>query len=82
MMYAGLAALAVWVFRSRRSGIVIPLALAASVMTVYGMATPFLGALYRYRFPWWMLTICMGLAALIEICEWNKKWSGEPERVS
>lgn len=82
MMYAGLAALAVWIFRSRRRGIFIPLALAASVMTVYGMATPFLGALYRYRFPWWMLTICMGLAALIEICGRNRKWSGEPERVS
>ncbi|MEO8021595.1 hypothetical protein [Polaromonas sp.] len=82
MMYAGLAALAVWSFRSRRRDIFIPLALAASVMTVYGMATPFLGALYRYRFPWWMLTICIGLAALIEICRWNRKWSGEPERVS
>jgi hypothetical protein len=43
-------------------------------MTVYGAATPFIGALYRYRYPLWMLLICMGIAALLTLAksDWKK----------
>lgn len=73
MMYVGLGGLIIWVYRGGNRSIFIPLMLSASMMTVYGLATPFLGALYRYRFPWWMLMICLGLAALIEVFKSNVK---------
>jgi hypothetical protein len=44
------------------------------MMVIYGMANPFFGALYRYRYPWWMIFICLGTAALIELSR-DRKWN-------
>lgn len=67
LMYTGLLSVLLWVVRGGAKSILIPFALALPVVTIYGMATPFIGALYRYRYPWWMLAICIGLAASIEM---------------
>lgn len=66
LLYIGLVSLCIWLYRRREYSILIPVALSATVMTVYGMSMPFIGALYRYRYPWWMVLICLGLACLID----------------
>lgn len=65
MLYVGLVSLFVWLVRSKAWDALVPIGLCVPVMTTYGMATPFLGALYRYRYPWWMLLICLGVAATL-----------------
>jgi hypothetical protein len=65
LLYLGMVALIVWLFQSRQWAILIPVYFACMPMTIYGASVPFLGALYRYRYPWWMLLICLGLAASI-----------------
>jgi len=67
MLYVGLISFIIWVVRGKTWSALIPISLSVTVMTIYGMATPFLGALYRYRYPWWMLMICMGMAALLTL---------------
>lgn len=65
LLYAGLSSLLFWIARNKAWSLLIPIGLCMAVMTAYGMATPFIGALYRYRYPWWMLLICMGVAATL-----------------
>jgi len=73
LLYLGLVGLCIWLQRRREYSILIPMALSATVMTVYGMSMPFLGALYRYRYPWWMVLICLGLACLMDIYQSKSK---------
>lgn len=67
LMYVGLAALCLWSLRTRSWMILIPLGISVGVSAAYGMTTPFLGGLYRYRYPFWMMMICLGVAALAEL---------------
>ena len=66
MLYVGLASLCFWFIRCRPWSALIPISLCLMVITIYGMATPLMGTLYRYRYPWWILLICLGLATLLE----------------
>lgn len=75
LLYLGFSVLCVWVVRMMDWSVLIPVLLSCSIMTVYGMATPFLGALYRYRYPWWMLLICLGCAAILDVFNWKLKQS-------
>jgi len=43
----------------------IPITLATIVIVVYGLGVPFAGALYRYRYPFWMVVCCFGVAATL-----------------
>ncbi len=70
VMYAGLVGIFVWLVYGGSRGILIPIAMAIPVMVLYGLATPFIGALYRYRYPWWMLLLGLGLATLIDL--WSR----------
>lgn len=56
-----------WLFHGRpnRAAVLVPVALSASVVVVYGLGVPFMGALYRYRYPFWMLIFCISLAATL-----------------
>ncbi|MFJ7565836.1 hypothetical protein ACIQW9_02605 [Herminiimonas sp. NPDC097707] len=72
MFYIGLISMSVWIFIKREWSALVPIVLSFSVMTVYGMATPFIGALYRYRYPWWVMLICLGLAALLHLRQVKK----------
>lgn len=65
LLYAGIVGLVFWLIRRKEWQILIPIALSISMMALYGAAVPFLGALYRYRYPWWMILLCLGIAALI-----------------
>jgi putative peptidoglycan lipid II flippase len=67
LLYVGLIGLVLWIFRSLAWSSLVPIFFSVSVMTAYGMATPFIGALYRYRYPWWILLICISLAASLEL---------------
>ena len=69
LMYVGLLALGFFVYlrRIEKLDIVFPFFISFGVMSFYGFSTPYLGALYRYRYPWWMLVVSMGLAALVQL---------------
>ena len=65
LLYVGLASLLFLIARNRAWSLLITIGLCMAVMTACAMAPPFLGALYRYRYPWWTLLICMGVAAML-----------------
>lgn len=67
LLYAGLVGLCFWILRCRQWTILVPIGMSLGVMSVYAMATPYLGALYRYRYAWWMLVICLGVGASAEL---------------
>ena len=75
LLYFGLLGLFLWMVRNRQLSLLVPISCSASVMTAFAMSVPFLGALYRYRYPWWILLIGLGLAALSELRNWEKKVS-------
>lgn len=72
MLYVGLISLFIWFVRRKAWSALIPISFSVTVMTIYGMATPYLGALYRYRYPWWIILLCLGMAALLEILNYGK----------
>ena len=67
IFYIGIVSLLLWIARTRNFSALVPVAISIFVMTLYGMSTPFVGALYRYRYPWWILLLCLGIAALISL---------------
>lgn len=67
IMYFVLPFLLLWILWQRQLSILIPIILSLHVITVYTLATPILGALYRYRYPWWMIIGCLGLAATLHM---------------
>lgn len=67
IFYIGIVSLLLWIVRTRNFFVLVPVAMSIFVMIVYGMAIPFVGALYRYRYPWWILLLCLGIAALISL---------------
>jgi sRNA-binding regulator protein Hfq len=74
VVYISIAGLVIWLIRRRDWLVFIPVGLSFSMMAIHGIATPFLGALYRYRYPWWMMILCLGLAACITLAEdWNRQ---------
>lgn len=66
LLYAGLCALLAWLCLTRRWSVLLPVIIAVAVLTVYGMSTPFVGTLYRYRYPFWMCLLSLGLAAAFD----------------
>lgn len=73
LLYIGLLSLSLWFFRTKQWTILIPVGMSVGVMSIYAMATPFLGALYRYRYPWWMILICLGTAAFLTLIKGNSR---------
>lgn len=67
IFYISIVGLLLWIVRTQNFSALVPVGISFFVMTVYGAATPFVGALYRYRYPWWILLICLGIAALISL---------------
>lgn len=63
LLYAGLICIFVWIIKNKKFTIFIPLGYSAIIMTIMAMANPSIAVLYRYRFPWWMLFMCIGVAA-------------------
>lgn len=71
-LYFGVIVLIFWVFKNLQWSIFLPIGSAIFVMTIYGMSIPYLGAIYRYRYPWWMLLICFSAAAILSLfCKKN-----------
>jgi hypothetical protein len=74
--YISFAFLIVWLLKfNRRFHFWGPLALCIGVMIVYGIGVPFIGTLYRQRYPFWMIVYCTGLAALLTLSkQYILKW--------
>lgn len=66
-LYVCFVGLFLWIVKNRNWSVFIPLSMSLSIMWAYGATTPFIGALYRYRYPWWMLILCLGFAAWIDL---------------
>lgn len=62
-VYLGIFCTLWWILVSKMWGILSILGTSFTFMSVYGFCTPFLGALYRYRYTWWMLLLSVGLAS-------------------
>lgn len=74
IMYLGIIGIIIFLIHGKAWLLTIPISLAFMMMIIYGMANPFIGVLYRYRYPWWMIILCLGLAALIALAEdWRRK---------
>jgi hypothetical protein len=67
VLYVGLLALIICMSKLKSRSMLTTVYVAMVVMATYGMTTPFLGALYRYRFPWWIMLLCLGLASILFI---------------
>lgn len=66
VFYLSFAALIFWILLGNSKPLYwVPILLCAGVIGVYGLGVPYVGALYRYRYPFWMIIQCMGMAALI-----------------
>jgi hypothetical protein len=63
LLYVGLICIFVWIIKNKKFTLFIPLGYSAIIMTIMAMANPSIAVLYRYRFPWWMLIMCIGVAA-------------------
>jgi hypothetical protein len=63
-----------WSTRQRLYLIAIPISISLAVMTLYGMAIPFLGAMYRYRYPWWSIVFALCFAAFISLICNRSPW--------
>lgn len=65
--YLGMVATVVWVVRSK-AWLVLPVFMISIVpVWIYGISASFLGALFRYRYPIWIVLFCIGAAALLTI---------------
>jgi len=67
LMWVGLVGLFFWVVRSNQFSLWALIICSFSVMTMFAMSIPFYGALYRYRYPFWILLIGLGLAACSDL---------------
>ena len=67
LMWVGLVGLFFWVMRSSQFSLSVPIICSVSMMTIFAMSIPFMGSLYRYRYPWWILLIGLGLAACSDL---------------
>ena len=74
LLYSGMCALLIWLWLTGNRLVLIPVFVAILAMTVYGMSTPFIGALYRYRYPFWMLLVCLGLASICDLSVRASSW--------
>ncbi|MCP3940370.1 MAG: hypothetical protein GY710_02675 [Desulfobacteraceae bacterium] len=73
-VYIGIMGLIIWLIRRKNCLMLVPIGLSFAMMTIFGMANPHIGTLYRYRYPWWMLILCLGIAAWIDLIEdWKRK---------
>jgi hypothetical protein len=67
-----LASLFLWIDKVRHNSIFLPIFITGSVIFLYGLSTPFIGALYRYRFPWYVMLTALGIASLISFLPFSK----------
>lgn len=65
--YLGMIATVVWVIRSK-AWLVLPIfVISMAPLWIYGMSTSFLGALFRYRYPFWIVLFSIGMAAMLSL---------------
>lgn len=73
LLYIGLVSLVIWSIHNRVLLVLAPVGVSVAIIFAYGLSTPFLGSLYRYRYPWWMFLICLGCGAALELLkEWRR----------
>lgn len=72
-LYLGLLFLLYWIYVEKQFLAIVPVFISFSVMAIYGISIPFLGALYRYRYAWWMLLLGLGISAFLTVLQKKKK---------
>lgn len=66
ILYLALPGFLIWIAMCCRDKLVlIPVALGMWVMLIYGIGVPYIGALYRYRYPFWMIIMSISIAGSI-----------------
>lgn len=73
LFYVCIVGLCIWIAKTKKWSVFIPLSMSLSIMWAYGATTPFIGALYRYRYPWWMLILSLGMAAWIDLISKSRR---------
>lgn len=68
LFYLSFASLFVWlIFFCKSPAIYIIIALCVCIIGIYGIAVPFVGALYRYRYPFWVIIQSFGICSMIQL---------------
>ena len=67
IMYLGIIGMIILLVRRKVWLLTVPISLSFTLMVAAGMSNPFIGTLYRYRYPCWMIIICLGTAAWIAL---------------
>lgn len=73
VMYFGFVGLIFFTIKYKEWYLLVPIFMAFTMMSIYGISNPFIGVLYRYRYPWWMIMICLGIASLLTLKHRFKK---------
>jgi hypothetical protein len=67
-VYAALLGLPILVWRRRRQPVLwLLLFVCAGMLVVYALSVPNVGALYRFRYPFLMPLVCMGVAGWLSL---------------
>lgn len=65
LFYPCMAYLLYGLLSRRHPVMLVPTVACTVVLVIYGLGVPFVGALYRYRYPFWMILLCLGLGTVI-----------------
>lgn len=67
LFYVCFPCLIFWMFSNNLAALIgVPIVLCLGVLAVYGVAVPYVGALYRYRYPFMMILLSLSIAAALE----------------
>jgi hypothetical protein len=65
--YVAVAVTSGWIYKNK-AWLVLPIFMISAVpLWIYGMSTSFLGALFRYRYPIWIVLFCICAAGLLTV---------------
>lgn len=62
-----------WLIKNFNTTILVPIIISSYLITIYSVATPLLGTLYRYRYPWWMIIFTLMIAATLSLLSSRQK---------
>ena len=67
LFYIGFVVTAFWIVKTK-AWLVLPIFMISTVpLWIYGISTSFLGALFRYRYPMWIVLFCICTAGLLTV---------------
>ena len=73
LLYVGIPCLFILIIRRKFWSLLIPIFFSLGMITITALANPYLGVLYRYRYPWWMLLLCLGTSGILELFKYKNR---------